>query len=451
MFFQQIYQLTRRASYFIRVCLIFALCAGLLAVSPNLTAVRAQTQYCTGPDEHVATPLIDLGSNEYIRMDGTPTGQIGGLYPGGSNQRPPQNEAAGLAVAQQVVPLDTAGNPDPANGRIVMISVGMSNASLEFGRFTDNANHDSRINSKLVILNTALSNATAPYWSDPDGIPWTEVQHRLDQANLSDQQVQVAWVKEVLVGNGDFPAKAEELQGQLEQIARNLKAKFPNIKLAYYSSRTRSYTYWRGLSPEPVAYETGFAVRWMIEKQINGDPTLNYDPAHGPVVAPFLTWGPYLWADGGRPRSDGLTWQAVDMVQDCTHPSSSGIDKVASMLMDFFTSDNTATPWFLANPNPPPSPTPPSPTPPSPTPPPPNGTQTLLPLIFGGTPTSGSTLTPLTPAETQPISPTFTQPFFSDSIPAGPSGTSRAVLIGAAISGMVIIGVLLGIILVRRR
>jgi hypothetical protein len=57
----------------------------------------------------------------------------------------------------------------------------------------------------------------------------------------------------------------------------------------------------------------------------------------------------------------------------------------------------------------------------------------------------------LTPAETQPISPTFTQPFFSDSIPAGPSGTSRAVLIGAAISGMVIIGVLLGIILVRRR
>ena len=30
----------------------------------------------------------------------------------------------------------------------------------------------------------------------------------------------------------------------------------------------------------------------MIEKQINGDPSLNYDPAKGEVKAPFFLGGP---------------------------------------------------------------------------------------------------------------------------------------------------------------
>lgn len=38
---------------------------------------------CTGEFIPVSTPLNDLGANEYVRMDGTPTGFIGGLYPGG--------------------------------------------------------------------------------------------------------------------------------------------------------------------------------------------------------------------------------------------------------------------------------------------------------------------------------------------------------------------------------
>ena len=35
--------------------------------------------------------------------------------------------------------------------------------------------------------------------------------------------------------------------------------------------------YHQGLSPEPAAFENGLAVKWMIEKQISGDPSLNYD------------------------------------------------------------------------------------------------------------------------------------------------------------------------------
>ena len=30
---------------------------------------------------------------------------------------------------------------------------------------------------------------------------------------------------------------------------------------------------------EPDCYEAGFSIRWMIEKQMEGDPSLNWDAA----------------------------------------------------------------------------------------------------------------------------------------------------------------------------
>ena len=66
------------------------------------------------------------------------------------------------------------------------------------------------------------------------------------------------------------------------------------------------------------------------------------------MVAPYLCWGPYLWADGLNPRSDGFTWACSDVLAtDFTHPSSTGIGKVADQLLAFFKTDPTATPWFL--------------------------------------------------------------------------------------------------------
>ena len=137
-----------------------------------------------------------------------------------------------------------------------------------------------------------------------------------------------------------------QLEADLEAIVKNVATFFPNIKIAYLSSRIYSYTYVRGLSPEPNAYETGFAVKWLIEKQINGDSALNFDPDLGAVQAPYLSWGPYLWADGQNPRADGLVWLQEDLTSDCTHPSESGKQKVAAMLMDFFKNDSTSKTWF---------------------------------------------------------------------------------------------------------
>jgi len=330
-----------------------ALCAGMLGgslpfVPIGLDAASAKAQAaCQGPQRDVSLPLPDLGNAPYVRMDGQVTEYTGGLYPGGANTRPPEHEAAGLAIASQIVPLDPDGTPDPTNGRIVMISIGMSNTQMDFQTLMDMAHSDPEINPRLTLVNGALGGRTADFWVDPASMTWDQVDIALGRADVSPLQVQVAWVKQTLVQGGEFPGKALELQDALEAIVHNLLSHYPNLRIVFLSSRTRSFTYDRGLSPEPVAFETGFAVKWLIEAQINGDPDLNYDPARGEVRAPFLSWGPYLWIDGPNPRSDGLTWTPEDLAEDCTHPSSTGLDKVGRMMLDFFTADALAIPWFL--------------------------------------------------------------------------------------------------------
>ena len=175
---------------------------------------------------------------------------------------------------------------------------------------------------------------------------------RLADAHVTKAQVQVAWFEEAIaypVLIGGFPEHAQLLQTYLETILRNLKALCPNLRIVYMTSRDRAYVDFPNvLNPEPFAYETGFAVQWTIADQINGTGNLNFDSAKGPVVAPYITWGPYVWADGTNPRSDGFTWLCSDFEpQDFTHPSADGTGKVADQLLAFFKSDPTASSWFL--------------------------------------------------------------------------------------------------------
>ena len=62
--------------------------------------------------------------------------------------------------------------------------------------------------------------------------------------------------------------------------------------------------------------------------------------------APWLAWGPYLWADGTNARSDGLSWLVTDLQSDGTHPSAAGRQKVANLLMDFMLTSPQTQSWF---------------------------------------------------------------------------------------------------------
>lgn len=90
-------------------------------------------------------------------------------------------------------------------------------------------------------------------------------------------------------------------------------------------------------------------VRRLIQDQVQGDRSLNYDPEKGAARSPLLLWGPYLWADGEKGRkSDDLVWKPEDLAADGTHPSGSGQRKVAELLLRFVKTDPTARVWFEA-------------------------------------------------------------------------------------------------------
>jgi hypothetical protein len=77
-------------------------------------------------------------------------------------------------------------------------------------------------------------------------------------------------------------------------------------------------------------------VKWLIADQLARKPELNCDPAKGSVRAPWLAWGPYVWADGTKAYKDGLSYVRSDYTeQDGTHPSASGREKVAARLLQF--------------------------------------------------------------------------------------------------------------------
>lgn len=282
------------------------------------------------------TPLDDPAGGSYA---GYPLG----LWYAGSNAPTPAHQSAGLAAAASVVPLDASGAPSPT-GRVVLLSIGMSNTTLEFSTWKPISDADPARSTAVTVVDGAQGGMDAIDVADATSSFWSTVATRLATAGVTAQQVQAVWLKSAVAGpTAGFPLHAQQLRDYLAQIARNLKVFYPNVKLCFLSSRIYAGYAISPLNPEPFAYESGFAVRWLIEQQDSGDPTL------APSVAPWLGWGPYMWADGLVPRtSDGLTWACGDYLPaDLTHPIASGQAKVAAMLDNFFRTDPFSTPWYL--------------------------------------------------------------------------------------------------------
>ena len=287
-------------------------------------------------------PLTDLGKGTYKNT-------TGGLYPGGENVPPQDHLKAGLKFAGRIVPLDAEGNPS-SNGVVVLLSVGMSNTTQEFQVFKKMAEADADMNPRVVLVDGAQGGQSAEVTADAMAKYWEVTNERLTAANVTPKQVQVAWIKQATPGpTRPFPAEVKTLQGYLLQTVQVLANRFPNLKIAYLSNRIYAGFATSALNPEPHAYETAFAVKWLIADQISGMPELNYDSEKGEVRSPWLAWGPNLWADGLKARGDGLTYARDDLGDDGTHPSMSGRAKVAKQLLAFLKTDSTAQPWFVKN------------------------------------------------------------------------------------------------------
>jgi hypothetical protein len=284
-------------------------------------------------------PLTELSSAYH--------GEDGGLYGSGKNEPPSAHAALAEMAVAKIQPLDADGQPD-ANGKVVLMSIGMSNTTQEFSAFVSKANADGRKARHVVVVDAAQGGMDATDWANADARPWSVATDRLRAAGVTPAQVQAVWIKQALKGpQAGFPAEAERLRDRLREIVHIAKQKYPNLRAAWLSSRIYAGYARSRLNPEPYAYESAFAVRWLIQEQMRAAPALNADPAKGELKSPVLLWGPYLWADGATPRAgDGLTYAAGEFAADGTHPASAAREKVARLLLDFFTANPFAKPWF---------------------------------------------------------------------------------------------------------
>ena len=330
-----------------RLALTIALSIPLVVgVATFVTAQEARRKSASGEIQPAAkglAPLDEMTASDRYK------GQDGGLYGGGNNAPPEGHRKAVEAELAKIEPLDIEGKP-AADGRVVFISLSMSNATQEFSAFKQVADRDRRKSPKLTIVDCAQGGQTMARWADPNANCWSVAFQRLEEENVTPQQVQVAWVKPANAQpRGELMQHGGALYRDTTTVLQVAKARFPNLRVVYLSSRIYAGYATSPLNPEPYAYEGAFVVRWLIQDQIEGESRLNYDPAKGDVRTPILVWGPYLWANGPMPRkTGGLAWAPEDFRNDLTHPSDSGRKKVAEALLEFCANDPLAKPWFTA-------------------------------------------------------------------------------------------------------
>lgn len=339
--------------------------------SSQSTSVSATT--LAGSVSFAAMPLMDMTSGQNYK------GFEGGLYENSSTTAPADHDADGRMFASQIQPLDASGNASP-DGKIGVIGIGMSNWTMKLcvsrdinqgtqGTCTPNSFMSQMVananvnHTTMVFVDCAANTQVAKNWIDNAKGNYTKCDQLLSQVGLTPAQVQVVMYEDAnpnpqksltastpcVAGSTEDACFYENLLGR---TARYVKQRYLNTKQMFLHSRTYGGYATGALNPEPYAYEYGLSTKWLIQAQINQIRTGTVNQVAGNLsytVAPWMAWGPYFWASGTTPRSDGLTWESGDFVADGIHPSESGVLKVSNMMMDFYL-NSSYSPWFRATP-----------------------------------------------------------------------------------------------------
>lgn len=299
-------------------------------------------------------PLTELGSNLYLNR------YSGGLFPGGTNTMPSAHATAGLSKSSLIQQRNSSGTATTTNGVIVMLSIGMTNTNLEFGQFETAVRTTLSGNRNVVVINGASgSEQYVTAWDQTSDTQYSRILSTLlTPRGLAESQVQAVWMKLAISSPTSSLASsttpdAYTLKATLGHVVRTLKSRYPNLQQVFFSSRSYAGYTSSAVNPEPYAYESGFAVKWLIEAQINQMDTgtvdsqagnLNYDNG----TAPWISWGPYIWANGTTTSTDGVSWSQSDFQSNGLNVSTAGANKIRDELTEFF--DNSPyTSWYSAS------------------------------------------------------------------------------------------------------
>ena len=151
-------------------------------------------------------------------------------------------------------------------------------------------------------------------------------------------------------------AEASNNKIYVAEAVRAMKQRYPNLAIVYISSSV-----YRGYSAagEPYGYEDGYTTKMIVSGQAETMRLEGIGPhwdtrmgnlSYSSGGTPWLTWGPYLWANGETPRSDGLTWLRSDFEEDGETLNASGVRKAADVFLEFLFTDPTAKLWLDVEP-----------------------------------------------------------------------------------------------------
>jgi len=292
------------------------------------------------------TPLIDLTGGFF-------NGVQGGLYPGGTNERPEAHLSQCIDKVLQIQPLDINGVPSE-NGKVVMVGIGASNPMTEFQKFIELSSAYAPVNDNLSIVNACLGGQGIQKMFNISDNYWTGVLGKLDSEGFSPEQVQVIWIEQDNTNSFDttFPSAPNALADDFQLLLVVIKTLFPNVQITYVTAR--AYAGYAdpidiGISGGllyPRDYLNGWALKFLVEKIITHAP--GYESAGPSAQVPLVTWGSYHWTDGSTPRLDGLYLDCeIDVSPDGLHLAGPGETKMGQQLFNFFSTDTTAMYWYL--------------------------------------------------------------------------------------------------------
>jgi hypothetical protein len=252
-----------------------------------------------------------------------------GLYPGGSNALPVKHGKSGELLAASIT---------PKNGMIKAAVIGHSNTVKYFEGLNALVVAEAKkgtINASFKIANRAVPGKMCSNWVHDarEGkldIPEdAQVLFMLTSYHASSLQSTKQKFPEVV--DKSLAERVKLLKAGMKEILIAAVLKAPNLKIAYIGSDT-----WRGYTKcEPQVFEEAFAVKSLIEDQINGDQDLAFEGVNRKV--PWLAWGGYIWEPA--PSRDRF-------IKDGVHPSAAGIDFAAGRWLKALQDSSAARGWF---------------------------------------------------------------------------------------------------------
>lgn len=266
----------------------------------------------------------------------------GGLFGDGFNDEAGEHLALGIAVSNKIRPIK-------GTGRVSLALMGNSNTTQTFDQIVADSLAVPNLASSLVLADLAQAGCGTEQLADPSSEYWTQVfEAKLAAAGVSIPEIQVVWLKTPWAPLDEeappvpFPDHVYLYRDSLHLALQQIKAHLTNVRMVFLSSE-----YWAGYaeppadgSPqvsffEPRIYESFWGIKFLVQQQIDDLSGHTAGAAY-----PYITVGPYLWADGTIARSDGTSWVCPDDYKpDGRHPSAgSGRVKVSGLFWEFMES-----------------------------------------------------------------------------------------------------------------